>query len=86
MIRPGARLGEGAVVRASVLARLLGIRLLRLEADIALLPASFQPADRHGPTPVPTGDLSQAAQLLAHASRTLDATPDPNGSRTWDAT
>lgn len=34
-----ASLGTGAVVRADVLARLLGLRLLRLEADIVLVPA-----------------------------------------------
>ena len=61
------------VVRASVRANLLGIHLLRLEADIAIAPV-----DRRGPpVPVTTGTLNEAAQLLARASRTLDATPDP---------
>ena len=66
------RLSEGAVVRASVLARLLGIRLLRLEADIALVPASpprlaVAPFAADGGT----ADLEVAARLLVQASRTL---------------
>jgi hypothetical protein len=39
---PAERLSEGSIVRASVLARLLGIRLLRLEADILLVPARVE--------------------------------------------
>ena len=40
-IDPSRRLSEGALVQASVRARLLGIPLLRLEATIALMPAAI---------------------------------------------
>jgi hypothetical protein len=38
------RLSEGALVQASVRARLLGLPLLRLEATIALMPAAITPS------------------------------------------
>jgi hypothetical protein len=69
------------MIRASVVARLLGIRLLRLEADISLVPADLGPTSTVGPFPgVVTGsaamdgsrDLTDAREWLAHASRTLD--------------
>jgi hypothetical protein len=72
------------VIRASVLGRLLGIRLLRLEADITLVPADLGSSSTVGPstrvvtspaTPGGTGGLTEAVALLAHASRTLDETP-----------
>ena len=72
------------VIRASVLGRLLGIRLLRLEADISLVPADLG-SSTDGPshrvvTSSPTtdgtaGGLTDAVALLALASRTLDETP-----------
>jgi hypothetical protein len=71
------------MIRASVLARLLGVRLLRLEADISLVPADLAPSSTVGPFPrVVTGsaamdgsrDLTDARELLAHASRTPDET------------
>jgi hypothetical protein len=71
------------VIRASVLGRLLGIRLLRLEADITLVPADPGPPSTVGPSSgvvtrfATTGrsrDLTDARELLAHASRTLDDT------------
>ena len=37
------RLSEGAVVQGSVRARLLGIPLLRLDATLALMPATISP-------------------------------------------
>ena len=40
-IDPRRRLSEGALVQASVRARLLGIPLLRLEATVALMPAAI---------------------------------------------
>ncbi len=40
-VDPRRRLSEGALVQASVRARLLGIPLLRLEATIALMPAAI---------------------------------------------
>jgi hypothetical protein len=72
------------VIRASVLGRLLGIRLLRLEADITLVPADLGSSSTVGPStrivtssanPGGTGGLTDAVELLAHASRTLDETP-----------
>jgi hypothetical protein len=71
------------VIRASVLGRLLGIRLLRLEADISLVPADLGsstvgPSPRvvtSSPTTDVTGGLTDAVALLALASRTLDETP-----------
>jgi hypothetical protein len=71
------------VIRASVLGRLLGIRLLRLEADISLVPADLGsstvgPSPRivtSSPTTDGTGGLTDAVALLALASRTLTETP-----------
>jgi hypothetical protein len=71
------------VIRASVLGRLLGIRLLRLEADITLVPADLGsstvgPSHRvvtSSATTDGTGGLTDAVALLALASRTLDETP-----------
>ena len=71
------------VIRASVLGRLLGIRLLRLEADISLVPADLGsstvgPSPRvvtSSPTTDGTGGLTDAVALLALASRTLDEAP-----------
>ena len=40
-IDPNRRLSEGALVQASVRARLLGIPLLRLDATLALMPAAI---------------------------------------------
>jgi hypothetical protein len=88
VIRAGGatRLSEGSVIRATVLARLLGIRLLRLEADIALVPAGMValppvgPPDRLGTThahEAGAGRLSDAVELLAQASRTLSQTRPP---------
>ena len=80
------------IIRASVLGRLLGIRLLRLEADISLVPADLGPSSTVGPfPPVVTSsattdgsrDLTDARDLLAHASRTLDETPHLVTARKW---
>ena len=79
------------VIRASVLGRLLGIRLLRLEADISLFPADLGSYSTVGPshrvatssaTTDGTGGLTDAVALLALASRTLDETPGPASART----
>jgi hypothetical protein len=40
-VDPGRRLSEGALVQASVRARLLGIPLLRLDATVVLMPAGI---------------------------------------------
>ena len=39
-VDPSRRLSEGALVQASVRARLLGIPLLRLDATVVLMPAA----------------------------------------------
>jgi hypothetical protein len=71
------------VIKASVLGRLLGLRLLRLEADISLFPVDLGSSSTVGPSPRVvtstattdgTGGLTDAVELLAHASRTLDET------------
>jgi hypothetical protein len=80
------------IIRASVLGRLLGIRLLRLEADISLVPADLGPSSSTvGPFPRVTSsattdgsrDLTDAQDLLAHASRTLDETSHLVTARKW---
>jgi hypothetical protein len=38
------RLSEGALVQASIRARLLGLPLLRLDATVALMPAAITPS------------------------------------------
>lgn len=85
---------QGTVLRASVLARLLGIRLLRLDADIAIVPAEFGSGDIVEPPrrvvearalADGTGDLREAAKLLAHASRTLNETSRASRSPSTDA-
>lgn len=40
-VDPSRRLSEGALVQASVRARLLGITLLRLDATVVLMPAAI---------------------------------------------
>jgi hypothetical protein len=78
------------VIRASVLGRVLGIRLLRLEADISLVPADLGSSSTVGPsaavvTRSATTDgsrgLTDARELLARATRTLDETSDPVTAR-----
>jgi hypothetical protein len=80
---PAASLSHGAAVEASILARLLGIPLLRLDAHIDMVPID---ADHVVGSPIvvfttlppapdvpadPPGTLADAAELLEHASRTL---------------
>jgi hypothetical protein len=79
-------LSHGVVVEASILARLLGIRLLRLNAHIDLMPADFRPlaesypagqrysttsTTEQNPLPRRAGTLADATALLQGASRTL---------------
>lgn len=58
------------VVRATVRARLLGLPLLRLDADVTVRPADV--VQGRAVVAVIDGDLTDAAQLLADATRTLD--------------
>jgi hypothetical protein len=79
---PGKHLSDGLVIDASVFARVLGLRLLRLEARVALMPTDFSAASADPGldlrTPAVRGYLGDAASLLAHASDTLvEATLEP---------
>jgi hypothetical protein len=80
---PAASLAHGTAVEASILARLLGIPLLRLDAHIDMVPIDAEdivgspiieltalPAVPGRPAD-PPGTLADAAELLEHASRTL---------------
>jgi hypothetical protein len=69
---PGGHLSDGLVVEASVLARLLGLRLLRLEARISVVPTDFGGRSEDlGTLQARRGYLNDAVSLLAHASQTL---------------
>jgi hypothetical protein len=78
-----ASLSHGTAVDASILARLLGIPLLRLDAHIDMVPID---ADQVAGSPMvvvtalpsspdvhadPPGTLADAADLLQHAAQTL---------------
>ena len=67
------------MLEASVVGRLLGLKLLRVKAHVTLLPAYRDPityvtpratAQRANP-PTAAGGLSDAVNLLAQASRTM---------------
>jgi hypothetical protein len=67
------RLSEGALVQASVRARLLGIPLLRLDATVMLMPAAITVSS----SPVAAGDglaeavrsINDGAEVLAQVRR-----------------
>jgi len=71
---PGGRLSNGLVVDASILARLLGLRLLKLDAHITFVPVNLAIHLPRSSAAVlaPPGGLDDAVDLLAHATRTLD--------------
>jgi hypothetical protein len=66
------RLSEGALVQASVRARLLGVPLLRLDATVVLMPAGIT-----APSALATGNglaeavrtINEGAEVLAEARR-----------------
>lgn len=70
------RLSSGMVIRAVIEARLLGRKLLTLDADIAILPADRQPPTRspeahlNGP---PGRGLAEAARALESGATDLAA-------------
>ena len=71
------RLSEGILVEASVLARLLGIRLLKLDATVVLMPAdvaaqSAAPRDPPALDGLPPARLYPAGRGLAEAIRHLN--------------
>jgi hypothetical protein len=70
---PGGRLSDGLVVDASIQARLLGLRLLTLNAQITLVPANFAMvrAPQSGTVAQPA-EPGEAVGSLADAVRTLD--------------
>jgi hypothetical protein len=63
------RLSEGALVQASVRARLLGIPLLRLDATVVLMPAaitpSFSPATAGKGLAEAVRSINDGAEVLA---------------------
>jgi hypothetical protein len=72
------RLSEGALVEASVVARLFGVRLLRLDASVALAPADVRPAAapvQAAPRSIPRSAPRRASvapgRCLPEAVRTL---------------
>jgi hypothetical protein len=82
------RLSEGALVEASVVARLFGVRLLRLDASVALAPAEVRPttgavqaaprtATRSAPrraAVAPGRGLPEAVRTLSEAAEVLSDT------------
>jgi hypothetical protein len=72
------RLSQGALVEASILARLLGLRILRLEATMVLTPADVKPStgpQRVARRPSSASPLRRSASPrrgLADAARDLD--------------
>jgi hypothetical protein len=81
-VRPDGRrrLSEGALVEASVVARLLGVRLLKLQATVALAPAQVTPdtapvhvaASRAIARPPPPGRSSPPGRRLPDAVRSIN--------------
>lgn len=74
---PGStrRLSEGVALKASVIARLLGIRLLTLDATVLLAPAEI--AAPPAPAPVPTpghrvGSVRPVGDGLVAAARFIE--------------
>jgi hypothetical protein len=65
------RLSEGAVVEASIVARVLGLPLLKLDATVALVPARVAPVTSP-PRPVPSLRPGAPRRRLADAVRSID--------------
>lgn len=76
---PQRRLSQGALVEASVRARVLGVPLLKLQATVVLMPAGLtapSSARARGVSPPRSGGLAEAvrsinegAELLAEVQR-----------------
>jgi hypothetical protein len=72
------RLSEGALVQASVRARLLGLPLLRLDATVALMPAAITTSSRA----IATGDgLSEAVRSINDGAEVLAQVAARDGRR-----
>jgi hypothetical protein len=72
-VDPSRRLSEGALVQASVRARLLGIPLLRLDATVVLMPAAITApssalASRNGLAEA-VRSINDGAEVLAQVRR-----------------
>jgi hypothetical protein len=72
-VDPSRRLSEGALVQASVRARLLGIPLLRLDATVVLMPAAITTpssalASRNGLAEA-VRSINDGAEVLAQVRR-----------------
>ena len=67
-VDPSRRLSEGALVQASVRARLLGVPLLRLDATIALMPAALTPSS---PAVVTGNGLAEAVRSINEGAEIL---------------
>ncbi len=76
-VDPSRRLSEGALVQASVRARLLGIPLLRLDATVVLMPAAIT-----APSPALVGGngLAEAVRSINDGAEVL-AQVRQNGRR-----
>lgn len=70
---PRRTLSDGAVIDATIIARLLGIKLLVAHARVTLTPANPAPTVYLVDRPSGSSGLSVAVEVLAHASRTLDS-------------
>lgn len=79
---PGHHLGEGVVVEGRVLAWLFGINLLRVRADVVLVPADVRPVDRFDV--VPTGRSAARDPAAATGTRAVRPSTD-GGDRLRDA-
>lgn len=69
---PGGRLSSGLVVDASIQARLLGLRLLTLNAQVTLVPANFAVGLSPSAAVAQSAAPADAVGPLADAVRTLD--------------
>lgn len=81
---PSSDLGDGIVVQAQLLGRVLGIRLLRVDGTVLLSPAGpAEPGERPVAAPpyaggyagygdgYAAGELAEAARLLRESDETL---------------
>ncbi len=79
-----SHLSDGVVVETRLVARLLGVRILRVDGVVHLAPARLEgtraPAlDRGRPTPRPVAADRQLGDGLALASRLLENGDRPSG-------
>lgn len=80
-------LAEGVLAEGSVVGRLFGLRLLRLDVSVLLTPASTAPVtvevpvrlDPGPPLERPVGRLAEAVRYLDEGRASLDAAATANG-------